>query len=322
MRRRQFITLLGGAAVAARALTLPAQAQPTKLARIGILNFENPEPFRTLLREGLREIGYEEGRNLQIEYRPAEGQRDRLPRLAADLVRLNVDLIVAYPTPAVVAIRRATSDIPIVLFGAGDPVGTGLVSSLARPGGNITGTSSTTAELGAKTLEVIRDILPSTRRVAVLANATDAFTPSFLEQMELGGRTLKLEIQTFMIKEAEELESAFAAMKSNAADAVVVQPSLPRIRVADLALKHRVPSIAPTAAYAGLGGLAAYAANPLEMARRTAGIIDKILKDSKPADIPVEQPTKFDLVINLKTAKALGLAIPPTLLALADEVIE
>jgi putative tryptophan/tyrosine transport system substrate-binding protein len=218
VKRREFITLIGGAVLAS---PLASRAQQAKAARIGILNFDNPEPLRTLLLNGLREIGYTEGRNLQIEYRAADGNRDRLPVLAAELVGLKVDVIVPYPTPAVVATRRVTSDIPIVLLAAGDPVATGLVSSLARPGGNITGTSSTTAEMGAKTLEIIREIIPSVRRVAVLANATDAFTPAFLEQMQLGGQTLRLEMQTIMIKAADELEGAFAAMTSNAIDAVV-----------------------------------------------------------------------------------------------------
>jgi len=317
MRRREFMAGLGGAA----AWPLAARAQRAT-ARIGILNFENPEPYRTGLREELRELGYTEGRNVQFEYRAAEGNRGLLPGLAAELVRLKVDVIVPYPTPAVVAARQATVEIPIVMAGAGDPVGTGLIVSLARPGGNITGTSSTTAELGPKTLEVIRDILPSVRRVAVLANATDPFTKSFLQQVQLGGQTLRLEIQTIMIQAAEELESAFATMKKNAADAVIVQPSLPRKRIAELALKNRIPAISPTGAFAAEGGLATYAASRAEMLRKTAAYVDKILKGSKPADLPVEQPTKFELVINLKTAKALSVTVPPTLLNRADEVIE
>ncbi|MGZ3360832.1 MAG: ABC transporter substrate-binding protein, partial [Xanthobacteraceae bacterium] len=241
---------------------------------------------------------------------------------AAELVGLKVDVIVAYPSPAVAAVKQATREIPIVMLAAGDPVATGLVASLARPGGNITGTSSTTAEIGSKTLEVIRDIIPSVQRVAVLANSTDPFTKSFLEQIRLGGQTLRLDIATIMITGPGELDAAFATIKKDATDAVIVQPSLPRMRVADLALKHRVPAIAPTGAFAAVGGLAGYSASPSEMARRTAAIIDKILKGSKPADLPVEQPTKFELVINLKTAKAIGVNVPSTLLNRADEVIE
>jgi putative ABC transport system substrate-binding protein len=319
MKRREFILALGGAALTS---PLAARAQQPKTATIGLLNFENPEPFRTMFRAGLSDLGYVEGRNLHVEFRSAEGNRDRLSDLAAELVGLKVDALVAYPTPAVVASKQATREIPIVMLAAGDPVGTGLVASLARPGGNITGTSSTTAESGSKTLELLRDILPSLRRVAVLANATDPFTKSFLEQLRLGGQALHLEISVVMIKTADELDPAVAAMKKNAMDAVVVQPSLPRSRAADLALKYRVPAIAPTRAFAVLGGLVGYSGSPAEMARRTVAIVDKILKGSKPADLPVEQPTTFELAINLKTAKALGIAVPPALLSRADEVIE
>ncbi|MGZ3285623.1 MAG: ABC transporter substrate-binding protein [Xanthobacteraceae bacterium] len=299
-----------------------ATAQPAKTVRIGILNLANPEPLGSLLREALRDLGYREGQNLQFEFRSAKEDPALLPGLAAELVGLKVDVIVAYPSPAVAAVKQATREIPIVMLAAGDPVATGLVASLARPGGNITGTSSTTAEIGSKTLEVIRDIIPSVRRVAVLANATDPFTKSFLEQIRLGGQALRLDIATIMITGPGELDAAFATIKKDATDAVIVQPSLPRMRVADLALNHRVPAIAPTGAFAAVGGLAGYSASPSEMARRTAAIIDKILKGSKPADLPVEQPTKFELVINLKTAKAIGVNVPSTLLNRADEVIE
>ena len=323
MRRRAIITLIGGAAVMPVVFwPRAATAQPGKTVRIGILNLANPEPLGSLLREALRDLGYREGQNLQFEFRSAKEDSALLPGLAAELVGLKVDVVVAYPSPAVAAVKQATREIPIVMLAAGDPVATGLVVSLARPGGNITGTSSTTAEIGSKTLEVIRDIIPSVRRVAVLANATDPFTKSFLEQIRLGGQTLRLDIATMMITGPGELDAAFATIKKDATDAVIVQPSLPRMRVADLALKHRVPAIAPTGAFAAVGGLAGYSASQSEMARRTAAIIDKILKGSKPADLPVEQPTKFELVINLKTAKALGLHVPPMLLARADEVIE
>lgn len=318
MRRREFIAMAAGVAT----WPLGADAQPAKAARIGVLNLVNPEPLWTLLQDGMQTLGYRAGQNLQFEFRSAQGNSDLLPGLAAELVRLKCDLIVGFPSPAVAALKQATREIPIVMLGAGDPVATGLVASLTRPGGNVTGTSSTTAELGSKTLEVIREIIPSLKRVAVLANATDPFTKSFLEQMQLGGRTLHLEIQTIMINGTEELEPAFVAIKKEATDAVMVQPSLPRKRVADLALKYSVPAVAPTGAFAALGGLMAYTASPTEMARRTVSTIDKILKGSNPADLPVEQPTKFELVINLATAKVLGLTIPPSLLARADEVIE
>jgi putative ABC transport system substrate-binding protein len=235
MKRREFIALSGAA-------ICPCPTWAQQPVTIGILNFENPEPLRTMLREGLRELGYTEGRNLRVEFRSAEGSRDRLSGLAAELVGLKVEVLVAYPTPAAVAIKEATREIPIVMLATGDPVGTGLVASLARPGGNIIGTSSTTSELGSKTLDVIRDIIPSVQRVAVLANAIDPFTTSFLEQIELGRQTLPLEIQTLLVNDADELDVAFVAIKKNAAEAVIVQPSLPRARVIDLALKNRVPS--------------------------------------------------------------------------------
>jgi putative ABC transport system substrate-binding protein len=275
-----------------------------------------------MLRDGLRNLGYAEGRNMQIEFRSAEGNQDRISSLAAELVGLKVDVLVGYPTPALVALKQATRDIPIVMIGAGDPVGTGLVASLARPGGNVTGTSSTTAELGAKTLELVREFIPSVQRVAVLANATDAFTKSFLQQMQSGGQSLGLQIQTVMIRQADELDQAFAAMKQDALNAVIVQPSLPRQRVVDLALKNHILAIAPTSEFAALGGLAAYGASQKAMVSSTVFIIDKVLKGSKPAELPVEQPTAFELTINLKTARALGITVPPALLARADDVIE
>jgi putative ABC transport system substrate-binding protein len=317
MRRRAFLAGLGAAS-----WPLAARAQQAKAFRVGILNFENPEPLGSLFRTGLRELGYTEGQNVQIEHRTAEGDRGRLAQLATELVGLKVDLIVAYPTPAAVAVKEIAKDTPIVLLGAGDPVGTGLVASLSRPGGNITGTSSTTSEAGAKTLEIIRDMLPAVRRVAVLANANDAFTKSFLEQVRAGAQAVHLDIQIIMIKQPDDLDTAFAAIKNDAADAVIVQPSLPRVRIAELAVRNRVPSIAPSGGYATAGGLAAYSGSQKEMARRTAAIVDKILKGSKPADLPVEQPTTFELAINLKTAKAIGFTVPPTLLSRADEVIE
>jgi putative ABC transport system substrate-binding protein len=319
MRRRDFLGIVGGAAAS---VPLAARAQQPKMVTIGILNFQNPEPFRTMLRDGLRNLGYAEGRNMQIEFRSAEGNQDRISSLAAELVGLKVDVLVGYPTPALVALKQATRDIPIVMIGAGDPVGTGLVASLARPGGNVTGTSSTTAELGAKTLELVREFIPSVQRVAVLANATDAFTKSFLQQMQSGGQSLGLQIQTVMIRQADELDQAFAAMKQDALNAVIVQPSLPRQRVVDLALKNHILAIAPTSEFAALGGLAAYGASQKAMVSSTVFIIDKVLKGSKPAELPVEQPTAFELTINLKTARALGITVPPALLARADDVIE
>jgi putative tryptophan/tyrosine transport system substrate-binding protein len=316
--RRQFISALGGAA----AWPLAAQAQQPKLARIGVLIPANPEPFSSEFRAGLREHGYIEGQNIAFEFRSADGKPNLLRELAAELVRLKVDIIVASQTPAVTAARQATTEIPVVMAPAGDPVGTGLISSLARPGGNITGLSSTTAELGAKTLELIREVLPSTRRVAVLANAADPFSRSFIELIEDGGRTLGIAIQTIRVRGVEEFDAAFAAMDKERADAVIVQPSLPRKPALDLALKHRLPAVGPTPLFPREGGLMSYAGNQNDTYRRAALYIDRILKGAKPADLPVEQPTKYELVINLKTAKALGLEVPAAVLARADEVIE
>ena len=319
MKQREFITLLGGAAAG---WPLATRAQTARIPRIGVLIPANPEPFWSDLRKGLQEQGYIEGQSIQFEFRSADGQPTRLKELAAELVRLKVDIIVVSQTPAAAAAKQATSEIPIVMAAAGDPVGTGLVSSLARPGGNITGLSGTTAELGGKILELIREMLPATRRVAVLANATDPFTKSFLEQIQAGGRALRIEILPIMVREAKEFGAAFAAMVKERADAVIVQPSLPRKPAVDLALQHRMPPISPTRGFASEGGLMSYSANQSDLHRRASYYIDRILKGTRPAELPVEQPTKYDLVINLTTAKALGIDVPLFLQQRADEVIE
>ncbi len=319
MQRRKFIASLLGAAFGS---PLAVWGQVPKTPTIGVLNFENPEPLWTYLRDGLQDIGYKAKQNIQFEFRSADGNLALLRTQAAELVRLKVDVIVPYPTPAVAVAQEVTREIPIVMLAAGDPVATGLVASLTRPGGNITGTSSTTSDLGPKTLEIVREIVPSLRRVTVLANDNDPFTKPFLEQMRRGGEALRLDIQTVMIKKPDELEPAFQAMKEGHADVVLVQPSLPRKQVADLALQYRIPAIAPTAGFVMLGGLMAYSTSLKEMARSTAATIDKILKGRSPADLPIEQATKFELVINLRTARAIGIEVPPSLLARADQVIE
>jgi putative ABC transport system substrate-binding protein len=319
MRRRDFIAGIVGSAVA---WSFAARAQQPKLPRIGILIPANPEPFWNEFQQGLREHDYIEGQTIQFEFRSAEGKPNLLRGLADELVRLEVDIIVASQTPAVTAARQATTEIPIVMAPAGDPVGMGLISSLARPGGNITGLSSTTAELGAKTLELIHDVLPSTRHVAVLANAVDPFSRPFSELIEDGGRTLGIAIQTIKVRSVEEFDAAFAAMDKERADAVIVQPSLPRKPALDLALKHRLPAIGVTPLLPREGGLMSYSGAQNDTYRRAAFYIDRILKGAKPADLPVEQPTRYELIVNLKTAKALGITIPTTVLARADEVIE
>jgi putative ABC transport system substrate-binding protein len=317
MRRREFITLLGGAAV-----TLPfaAHAQQ-RVARIGVLLVGGPE-FMGPYRDALRDLGYVDGKNIELEVRSAGGQANRLHELAAELVRSKVDVIVASLTPAVTAAKNATRDIPIVMAPAGDPVATGLIANLARPGGNITGLSATGAELSSKNLELIREIVPTARRVAVLGNASDPFTKPYLEQIHEGARTMRFDIQPIMFRESHELDGAFTAMARERADAVIIQGSLPVKSIVDLALRYRLPVLSHQKFVAQEGGLASYSASIAERGREIAGYVDKILKGARPADLPVQQPTKYELVINLTTAKALGLEVPPTLLARADEVIE
>ena len=318
MKRRTFIKIIGGAAAA---WPLGARGQQGTLPRIGVLVPANPEPFWSVFREALREHGYVAGQSIQFEFRSADGNPDLLPALADELVRLKVDIIVASQTPAAAA-KKATPRIPIVMATAGDPVGTGLVASLARPGGNVTGLSGTTAELGKKTIELIREMLPAARRAGILANTADPFTKSFVREIEAGGRSLGFAIETIMLRGEAEYAAAFATLGRERADAAILQPSLPRKPAIDLALKHRLPLISPTALFPREGGLMSYSAKQSDLYRRSAFYIDRILKGANPADLPVEQPTKYELVFNLKTARALGIEIPPLLLASADEVIE
>lgn len=319
--RRQLLVALGAHALAAP-LSLFAQTQG-KVWRVGFLSASpGSASLAEALRQGLRELGYIDGRNVLIEFQPAEGKVNALPDLAADLVRKKVDVIVAFQTPAVQAAKQTTNTIPIVMAPAGDPVGTGLIASLARPGGNITGLSSTVGELAVKNLEFVREIRPAAKSVAVLANAADPFTKSFLEQIQAPGRAMRIELKTYMIRGEGEFDAAFTEMIKARVDAVMVQGSLPRKRVIELALKHRLPALATARAFAEEGGLISYAANFADLYRQAAVYVDKILKGAKPANLPVEQPTKFELVINMKTAKALGIKIPQTILVRADKVIE
>ena len=308
-------------AIAALGVPLAGLAQQAPIPRLGVLASSNLEPALGFFREGLRDLGYVEGKNILLEVRSAEGKSDSLPALAAELVRLKVDVIVALATPAAHAAKNATSTIPIVIS-AGDPVGTGLVASLARPGGNITGMSLSTAELAAKTLELIREIRPATRSVAVLANATDPFTRFFLEQIQSAGRALGMEIHPVIVRRPEEFDAVFAQWAKSKVGAVIVQPTLPRNRAIELALKYRLVSGSPSQAFALEGGLFAYTGNLRDQYRRIAIFVDKILKGAKPADLPLEQPTVFELVVNMKTARALGQTIPKTVLFRADRVIE
>src|SRR5262245_28557005 len=282
----------------------------------------SPEEFWREFRQGLRDLGYIEGQNIRFEFRSAEGQINRLPELAAELVRPKVDVIVTWFTPTAVAAKQARREIPIVMAETGDPIGTGLVMNLPRPGGNVTGIASVTAELAGKSVQLIRDMLPSARRVTALANATDPFSKPFLEQIELGGEATGTAINPIRISNNEEFESAFAAMERDRPDAIIVQPSLPTKRAAELALQHRVPAVSVPRWFADQGGLMSYSAIYADLFRKAAVYVDKILKGAQPADLPVEQPTRFQLVINMKTANALGITVPATLLARADEVIE
>jgi putative ABC transport system substrate-binding protein len=321
MNRRLFITRLGGAAVA---WPLAARAQQPNVATIGVLVHAAPgwERFWQLFSEALRDLGYIEGKNIRFEFRSDHGQNSHLPELATELVRLKVNVIVSWFTLAAIAAKQATHEIPIICAACGDMVGTGLVESLARPGGNVTGNSSLTAELAAKTVELIREMLPSAKRVAALTNAADPFSKSFLKQIQLAGEATGTVIDPIMIHNAEELDAAFPAMERQRTDAVIVQPSLPTKRAADLALSYRIPAVCAWRQFPRDGGLAAYFGAQGEMYRRAAVFVDKILKGSKPAELPVEQPTKFELVVNVKTAKALGITVSPTILVRADELIE
>jgi putative ABC transport system substrate-binding protein len=321
LKRREFITLLGGAAAV---WPLAARAQQPKVPTIGalVIGNINPEQFWREFRQGLRDLGYVEGQNIRFEFRSAEGHLDRLSELAAELVRLKVDIIVTWFTPTALAAKQATDEIPIVMAETGDPVGTGLVASLPRPGGNVTGMAAVTAELAGKSVQLIRDMLPSARRVTALANATDPFSKPFLEQIKLGGEATGTTINPVRISSSEEFETAFALMEKDRPDAVIVQPSLPSKRAAELALKHRVPAVSVPRWFAEEGGLMSYSARYVDLFRKAAVYVDKILKGAQPADLPVEQSTHFELVINMKTAKVLGIDVPASLLARADEVIE
>jgi putative ABC transport system substrate-binding protein len=325
MRRREFITLLGGAAAA---WPLAARAQQAgKLPTIGFLgaspSIESQRVAAFVQR--LRELAWIDGRNLAIEYRWAEGRNERYAEAAAELVRLKVDVIVTVATPATLAAKQATTVIPIVFGAASDPVGTGLVESLARPGGNVTGLSNQISDTGGKKLELLREIVPGLRRLAILANVGNPAVVLDMVEAQAAARKLGLEVTTSEIRQAEDIAPAFDALKAHADALYVCTDPLVnthRIRVNTLALAARLPTIHGLREYVEAGGLMSYGPNLPVLLRRAADYVDKILRGAKPSDIPVEQPTKFDFVINLTTAKALGLDVPPILLARADEVIE
>jgi ABC-type uncharacterized transport system substrate-binding protein len=324
MRRRDLITLLGGAA----AWPLAARAQqPGKLPTIGFLgaapSIESQRVAAFVQR--LRELAWIDGRNLAIEYRWAEGRNERYAENAAEFVRLKVDVIVTSATPPTLAAKQATTLIPIVFAAVSDPVGTGLVASLARPGGNVTGLANQMSDTAGKKLEFLREVVPGLRRLAIMANVGNPGSVLEMGEAQATARTLGLEVTTSEIRRAEDIAPAFEALKDRA-DALYLCPdplmNANRTRINILAVGARLPTMHGVREYVEAGGLMSYGANISNQFRRVADFVDKILRGAKPADIPVEQPTKFDLIINLTAAKALGLDIPPTLLARADEVIE
>jgi len=325
--RRKLLIALGAGALAAP-LTSFAQ-QKGKVWRIGFLSAAAASglaPRMEALRAGLRDLGYVEGKNLVIEFRRAEGYYERLPELAAELVRLKVDVIVTAGPPAILAAKQATTTIPIVMATSADPVALGFVASLARPGGNVTGMASFGPEGAAKRLELLQDAFPRTRQVAVLLNpGNPGNIKLMLPAMEATAKSLKLELQPFGVRGPGDLDSAFAAMAERRIDAVVILDDAVLIAnfgpIAKLAAKMRLPSVGPSG-LAEAGGLMAYEANRRETYRRAAYFVDRILKGAKPADLPVEQATRFETVLNQKTAKALGLQFPQAVLARADRVIE
>jgi len=323
--RRQFITLLGGAA--AWPLAAGAQ-QPGKLPLIGFVGVSTLSASRVRIAafvQRLRTLGWIEGRTVAIEYREAEGRTERFVEIAAEFVRLRVDVIVTAGAAPVVAAKQATSSIPIIFAVASDPVGTGLVTTLARPGGNVTGLSYQGPDLAAKRLELLREVAPSLRRLAVMANTDAAGAVQEMHEVQAAAPTLGLQVIPLEIREAGDIAPAYAALKGRAQALFVCADPLVnanRPHIVGLALDAQLPTIFGERENVDAGGLMSYGPHLPDLFRRAADYVDKVLRGTKPADIPVEQPTKFELVINLKTAKALGLTIPDKLLALADEVIE
>lgn len=309
------------------ALSASAQPRTDQVPRIGVLTFTlTPKAFQQWFRQGLREHGYVEEQNINVEWRSAEGRIDRANTLAMELVRLKVSVIVAEFTPAVQAAKNATQTIPIVMAPAGDPVATGLVLSFARPGGNITGFTNMAAELSAKRLELLRELLPSLARVGLLIQGqrTDAWEKAFVEENQAAAATARIQLHVARVARPDDLEAAFSAIMKERAGAIVVSGNLPvPVRqVAQLALRYRLPSLSHLNDFADSGGLMSYGANLSEIQRRAAGQVARILKGANVGDVPVERPTVFELVLNRKTAATLGIPLPASLLLRADRVIE
>jgi putative tryptophan/tyrosine transport system substrate-binding protein len=325
MSRRQFLRLLGGAAAA---WPLTVRAQQAKLPTIGLFLGANPsiESQRVAaFVQRLRELAWIDGRNLAIEYRWAEGRPERVSEIAAEFVRIKVDVIVTVATPPTLAAKQATAVIPIVFAAVSDPVGTGLVASLARPGGNVTGLANQLSDTASKRLELLREVVPGLRRLAIMANVGNPASVLEMGEAQATARMLGLEVTTSEIRRAKDIAPAFKALRERA-DALYLCPdplmNTNRTGINILAVGARLPTMYGLREYVEAGGLMSYGPNLPDQFRRVADIVDKILRGAKPGDIPVEQPTRFDLVINLTTANALGLEIPATLLARADEVIE
>ncbi len=329
MRRRRFIAVIAGS-VASASWPLGGRAQQAgKISRIGLLSPFSPTDtavWHQAFVNGLAELGWIDGKNIVIEYRYADGQNDRLPALIGDLQRLKVEVIVTAVTNDTLAAKNSTTGIPIVMAAAGDPVATGIVQSLARPGGNVTGLSQMNPELNGKWLELLRTIAPHISTVAVLLNPEDPISVLGSKEIQLAAQKIGINTRDWEARNPGELDSVFADVASTGANALAIMPNplfvVALKRIADFALQKRLPSIFHLREFPAVGGLMSYGVDRNDLFRRAATYVDKILKGARPADLPIEQPTKFELAINAKTAKALGLEVPPALLATADEVIE
>jgi putative ABC transport system substrate-binding protein len=327
MKRREFIALLGGAAVSAAAWSLAARAQPGKTYRVGFLTAgSGPSPLQREFAAALAALGYQESRNVVIEWRYAAGELARLTNLARDLVNANVDVIVTEATPAAVAAKQVTGRIPIVMATSGDPIGSGLIASLARPGGNVTGMTTLAPELDRKRVELLRELVPSARRIAFFGNNQNSGEQIGFRGVQTAAAEIGIDAVFFHAPLPAGFDAAFATMAATNADVVLVTPTPTNIearnQIVGNAVRHRLPAIYGTREFADAGGLVSYGSSRLALSRRAAIFVDKILKGANPADLPVEQPTKFELIVNLKAANAIDLHLSPALLARADEVIE
>jgi len=323
VKRREFIGLVGGAA--AWPLAARAQRGGGKIVTIGILAFEPWSPIDTF-RQALDDLGYIEGKNVRFEYRYAKGHDERFPELANELVGLSVDVILTWGTSAVLAAKQATTTIPIVMGVVGDPVDSGIVTNLARPGTNVTGCALRTAELEAKRLQLLKEVVPGLSRVAILFNPTNHYMPLALQSARKGAQMLRVSLAVYEVHDTITLDAAFVTLTKDRPDAFLVPADTflasQRSRIAQFAIENKLPSVYTFREYIEAGGLIAYTPNYNDLFRRAASYVDKILKGAKPGELPIEQPKGFHLFINLKTARALGLTMPPRLLAGADEVIE